>query len=70
MKLKIYYEIVKDGEAIKCLICQMVSYGVGDIINKWCGKCKVYLNPGTVEELNTIKRKEEEYRNNNIVVIE
>ncbi len=65
---KIYYEIVKDGEAIKCLICEMVSYGVGDIVNKWCGKCKVYLNPGTVEELNAIKRKKEYLLKKGVVV--
>lgn len=59
--MKKYYEIINHGNAIRCLICKMVSYGVGDIINKWCGNCKVYLNPSTVEELDAIKRKEEEY---------
>ena len=51
------YEIIKcvhAGEAIKCLICNMVSYHPMDVKYKWCGNCnkcleshEVHLFPGS-----------------------
>ncbi len=33
------YEIVKGGEAIKCLVCNMTSYHPVDVRERFCGNC-------------------------------
>jgi hypothetical protein len=34
------YELVKGGEAIKCLCCGMTSHYYLDVKERWCGFCK------------------------------
>ena len=36
------YEIVENGQAIKCLVCTMVSWSPGDIEHLYCGNCHQY----------------------------
>ncbi len=40
------YEIIqsKGQDAIKCLICDMVSYNENDIREKYCGNCNQFHN--------------------------
>lgn len=33
------YEIVEDGQAIKCLVCGMTSWHPKDVEHHFCGKC-------------------------------
>lgn len=34
------YEIINNGEAIRCLSCGLTSYNHGDIQMKYCGNCR------------------------------
>ena len=33
------YEILHNGQAIKCLFCGLISYNLNDINNRYCGHC-------------------------------
>lgn len=39
------YEITSDGEqtSIRCLLCNSVSFNFNDILNKYCGRCHLFL---------------------------
>jgi len=36
------YEIVGEGQAIKCRICGSTSWNPGDVRHRFCGKCDQY----------------------------
>ena len=36
------YEIVEDGEAIRCLKCEMTSWHYKDVEHKYCGNCHMF----------------------------
>ena len=36
------YEIVEDGKAIKCLICERTSWNPNDVSQRYCGCCRAY----------------------------
>jgi hypothetical protein len=40
------YEIVEAGMAIKCLICNMVSYSHRDVEELYCGYCHRFHSEG------------------------
>lgn len=33
------FELVEDGRAIKCLVCNMTSHNENDVTNRFCGRC-------------------------------
>ena len=39
------YIILFDGQAIKCLICGLISYNPNDVKYKYCGYCYFYHYP-------------------------
>ncbi len=50
------YEIINDGEAIKCLKCGMISHQPMDVKYRWCGKCNICLDPLMVDEVAAIRK--------------
>ena len=36
------YEIVEEGQAIKCLTCGMTSWHPEDVRHRYCGNCHVF----------------------------
>jgi hypothetical protein len=38
------YELIRDaaGDAIRCLVCGMVSHNPNDISNRYCGNCRAF----------------------------
>jgi hypothetical protein len=44
------HEIIEDGRAIKCLLCQSISYHPDDVSCLYCSKCGVFHEDLMVEE--------------------
>lgn len=36
------YEILRDGKAIKCLICGKISYNPNDVFWRYCAYCHTF----------------------------
>lgn len=46
MTLKLFTIVLRDGAVgIQCPTCSRISYNVGDVRQKYCGACKVFLVP-------------------------
>jgi ribosomal protein L37E len=46
------YSIADDGKSITCHRCGRTSYNINDVVNRYCGACKIFLctGDGTNEE--------------------
>lgn len=40
--MKKTYQIAKNGESIKCLVCGLVSYNLHDVKNRYCAFCQEF----------------------------
>jgi hypothetical protein len=36
------YELVEEGKAIKCLLCELTSYHPEDVRQHYCGRCRLF----------------------------
>jgi len=39
------YTLSPDGKSITCLTCRLTSYNLNDVAQRYCGNCKVFLDP-------------------------
>jgi predicted RNA-binding Zn-ribbon protein involved in translation (DUF1610 family) len=39
------FTISADGKSITCLTCRLTSYNMNDVAQRYCGNCKVFLDP-------------------------
>jgi len=39
------FTIAADGKSITCLACRQTSYNPNDVAQRYCGNCKIFLDP-------------------------
>jgi hypothetical protein len=39
------FTIAADGKSITCLACGLISHNPNDVIQRYCGACKIFLDP-------------------------